>query len=112
MSKGIIVLDMPECCVTPECRVKCPLAWNAQFCSKFSPKGLNTTNGEWEEIYAKGIRPDWCPIKPLPEKLPEYELVSYTDGDGNISKRTKLNPENCGWNACIDYMLGGTNGKE
>lgn len=103
--KGIIVVDMPECCVTPDGRVKCPLAWNTQYCSQFSPKGLDMINGECEEIYEKGIKPDWCPIKLLPEKLPEYDPVIYTDGDGNVSKRMERNPEICGWNACLDVLL-------
>ena len=103
--KGIIILDMPECCVTPDGRVKCPLAWNAQFCSKFSPKGLDITNSEWEEIYAKGIKPDWCPIKLLPEKLPEETPIIYTDNDGNVIKRMEREPEICGWNACLDVLL-------
>lgn len=103
--KGIIVVDIPECCVTPDGRVKCPLAWNTQYCSQFSPKGLDMTNGEWEEIYEKGIKPDWCPIKPLPEKLPEHEPVAYKDSDDNWINRMKRLPEHCGWNACLDVLL-------
>ena len=35
--KGVLILDAPECCITPEGRVRCPLAWQQQFCSIFSP---------------------------------------------------------------------------
>lgn len=85
--KGIIVVDIPECCIKTDGSVKCPLAWNSQFCSSFSPKGLDMTNGEWEEIYMTGEKPDWCPIKPVP------------------SKYRGLTNFECGFNHCIDEIM-------
>lgn len=93
MAKGIIVVDMPECCITPGGRVKCPLAYNTIFCSRFSPKGMDITNGEWGEIYDQGIRPNWCPIKPMPEKACHED---YCDG-GRYDK---------GWNDCLNEVFG------
>ena len=63
--KGILILDMPDCCITPEGRVQCPLAWQQQFCSKYSPKGLDITGGDWNKIYESRKRPEFCPIQSL-----------------------------------------------
>lgn len=105
MSKGLIVLDkVPQTCQH--------IRGNKESGCPFGGMVCQIRDTDVTEHVVHGTMPDWCPIKTFPDKLPEYELVSYTDGDGNVSKRTKLNPENCGWNACIDYMLGGTNGKE
>lgn len=94
MSKGIIVFDnIPECCVMPDGRVKCPLAHNTIFCSRFSPKGIDITNGEWDEIYDQGIRPDWCPIRPMPERRDEQ----HTHYDSDFYRAE-------GWNSCIDEL--------
>ena len=99
MSKGMILIDdIPRCCVTPDGMVKCPMAWNTQFCSKFSPKGLDMTSGEWEEIYMLGIKPDWCPIRTIPEKKTLTGDVSSTEKVGDELVRA-------GWNACIDELL-------
>lgn len=93
MSKGMILIDdIPKCCVTPDGMVKCPMAWNTQFCSKFSPKGLDMTNGEWEEIYMLGIKPDWCPIRTMPERANHEE---YCD-NGRYDK---------GWNDCLAELM-------
>ena len=93
MSKGMILLDdIPECCATPDGMVKCPMAWNTQFCSRFSPKGLDMTNGEWEEIYMLGIKPDWCPIRPIPERAYHED---YWD-NGRYDK---------GWNDCLAELM-------
>ncbi|WP_281696570.1 hypothetical protein [Bacteroides clarus] len=98
MVKGIIVLDnIPECCVTPDGRVKCPFAWNTQFCSRFSPKGLDMTNGDWEKIYTQGIRPDFCPIKPIPERKMCSKSICIVEDEYNQRK---------GWNACLNEIEG------
>ena len=65
--KGSIEFEIPACCIDQNGRVKCPLAWNTNFCSMHSPKGLKMTGGDWEEIYQSGRRPDFCPIKPMKE---------------------------------------------
>lgn len=69
---GYLPFDtLPAYCVNADGHVGCPLAWNPQFCSLFSPKGLNMTNRDWGDIYEAGVRPDWCPIRScraLPEK--------------------------------------------
>ena len=58
-----------------------------------------------------GTMPDWCPIKPLPDKLPEHEPVAYKDNDNNWVNRMKRLPEHCGWNACLDTIMEDCNGE-
>ena len=103
MAKGIIVFDrIPECCATPDGMVKCPFAWNTQFCSRFSPKGLDMTNGEWEEIYMQGIKPDWCPIKPIPQLKPPDKLTPSPMVQNYYTTYDQ------GWNDCIKEIEGET----
>ena len=80
MSKSVLVIDTPEkcdscdlCCITfyPFCKV------NAR------------------DIIDLNIVPDWCPLKPLPEKITR---VAVTDHWNSIK---------AGWNACIDEIAGG-----
>ena len=61
--EGMLLLDLPPCCMTPEGKVLCPLAWNTNYCSRQSPKGLAMTGEDWEKIYVSGKRPTWCPIR-------------------------------------------------
>lgn len=62
MSKAILVIDMPTDCED------CPLfkdgETHMQEC-KASRKGT-----EWD--YYK-VRPNWCPLKPMPEKVIGYK---------------------------------------
>lgn len=45
------------------------------------------------------FRPDWCPLKKVPEKLNEWdpELIEH--------QRLSLG-KHIGWNMCIDEILG------
>jgi hypothetical protein len=88
MSKSVLVIDTPErgciscsigqndsnCRIT---RIYCPIA------------GKSALDGEAESI------PDWCPLKPLPEKMTG---VAQTDHWNSIKE---------GWNECIDEIGGG-----
>ena len=98
MAKALLIMDMPESCVRDTgdsaYKVCCPLVWNRYYCSQFSPKGLSITGREWEEIFETGKRPDWCPLKPMPEK----------NNLGTTSYRWRWFKQ--GWNACIDKILG------
>lgn len=58
MSKAILVIDMPECCAD------CPCS----FFERDNPK-LNLICGiEQEDAYNVG-KPDWCPLKEMPETI-------------------------------------------
>ena len=44
--EGMLIFDLPECCITPEGKVCCPLAWNTNFCTSLSPKGKAMTGAD------------------------------------------------------------------
>lgn len=92
--KGIIVVDMPETCL------------DCDFCREID-EGIEacctlTDDEEFDNCF-KMIddycqdKPDWCPIKPVPEKKEFPECFMYGEIYG----------EKIGWNACIDEILKG-----
>lgn len=92
MSKSVLVMNTPErgciscsigqndsnCRIT---RIYCPIAEETAF------------NEEAEAI------PDWCPLKPLPEKKSTTAPVSNYEVQKNLFA--------AGWNGCIDEITGG-----
>ena len=98
MSKGIIVLDkIPQTCQH--------IRGNKESGCPFGGMVCQIRDTDVTEHVVHGTMPDWCPIKPLPEKLPEHEPVAYKDNDNNLVNRMKRLPEHCGWNACLDVIL-------
>ena len=96
MSKAILVMDMPENCK------KC----------KFN---LNYPNAE-RYCYIKQIahneeKPDWCPLKEIPEKIKSNELIKEAEKDdcfdGCDDEITYFEGKEAGWNACIDEIMKG-----
>lgn len=92
MSKSVLVMETPErgCISFPigqndsNCRITriyCPIAEETAF------------NEEAETI------PDWCPLKPLPEKKSTTAPVSNYEVQKNLFA--------AGWNGCIDEITGG-----
>lgn len=95
MSKSVLVIDTPEKCLN------CPLGNSEEsdgeevYCNVLQcityQKGLYEDEGE-EELY-NSKKPDWCPLKEMPEKrhhdLPDCRLKVYDSG----------------WNDCIDEIL-------
>lgn len=100
MRKGIIVLDeIPKSCL------ECPMCYHSEDMSlgrfqyerlyrcKLEPK-------EVEQVYLEDIlhkKPEWCQIKPMPEKAYHKE---YCD-NGRYDK---------GWNDCLDTILSNKTG--
>lgn len=88
MSKGIILVDIPENCH------KC----------LFQNDGCNITYMNVDLYIIHKTKPEWCPIKPLPEKdnsdTSGYYLDEYPQGYKN------------GWNECIDKILEGAADEE
>lgn len=82
MSKSVLVIDTPENCYS--CYL-CEFTLNLHYC-----------RGKKKDIKDTSTKPDWCPLRPLPEenKAPKvasgYEL-GYEDG----------------WNKCLDEIAGG-----
>lgn len=96
MSKSVLVIDTPDKCI------------DCIFCQEYRTKSREyaccyVTNGDSENdmklidcIYGyRQSKPDWCPLKPLPEKMTG---VAPTDHWNSIK---------AGWNACIDEITGG-----
>lgn len=82
MSKSVLVIDTPEDCG------KC------KFISEFWCRAMNG-----RRVPNNDVIPNWCPLKPLPEKK------EYINSNSNI-EATK-NIAAAGWNACIDEITGG-----
>lgn len=91
MGKAIIVTDMAECC--EKChliRLACDgERWACSY--PLSNHCLHLCEDDYKER-----RPDWCPLKEIPEK-------------GDIGKAKTLTVLNWieGFNACIDAILNG-----
>ena len=96
--KGIIVVDkVPQTCQH--------IRGNKESGCPFGGMVCQIRDTDVAEHVVHGTMPDWCPIKPLPDKLPEHEPVAYKDNDDNWVNRMKRLPEHCGWNACLDVIL-------
>lgn len=72
--KAILVIDMPI---------------NCGDCDKLVRKGCQKGD------YRKEERPNTCPLRPLPKRIPTNEY-GYMTPYGSV------------WNACIDEILGET----
>ena len=92
MSKMMLVIDEPGCCAD------CPCS----FFERSNPK-LNLICGiEQEDANNVGI-PDWCPLRPVPEKLPEkYDNMAKDDKGGYVVVGSMVDSVAIGYNRCID----------
>lgn len=77
MAKAVLLMNMPENCF------KCKLQnWaNCRITNK---------------CHVGECRPDWCPLRELPEKIPDFK-----HGYENIEKSIIR----IGWNNCLDTIL-------
>ena len=82
MNKGIIVVGLPESCA---------------FCDIGSiTKSNGTIRCRATRLDVDDeIKPEWCPIKPIPQKKKKYGIDSR-----------RLKSFKNGWNAAIDKMMG------
>lgn len=80
MSKSVLVIDTPESCCS--CYLR-GFTLNLQYC-----------RGKLKDIKDVSTKPDWCPLKPLPEKRD----TKMTGADWNCGY-------NDGWNACVDEII-------
>lgn len=78
MSKAVLVMDMPENCY------QCPFGNDDAECDVIG-----------RPFNQKKEKPDWCPLRQMPEKKPEYLSINSKKGYCD------------GWNACIDAIGGG-----
>lgn len=84
MSKSVLVIDTPKYCAL------CVL------CSGVLHPFCRVDNRDITDL---SIRPDWCPLKPLPEKKSTTAPVSNYEVQKNLFA--------AGWNDCIDEITGG-----
>jgi hypothetical protein len=98
MSKSVLVIDTPKTCV------------DCIFCQEYRTKNREyaycyVTNGDSENdmklidcIYGyRQSKPDWCPLKPLPEKFDNEKDRKL----GDFKPLFKI-----GWNACLREITG------
>lgn len=92
MSKSVLVMETPE----KGC-VSCPIGQNDSNCRItriYCPIAEETAFNEEAET-----APDWCPLKPLPEKKEYIVPIDNVESQKDIIA--------VGWNACIDEITGG-----
>lgn len=92
MNKAVLVIDMPDnCCDCPLCfdgYGQCDLCI-APTCTNEYGESVS------KEIMLDGSKPDWCPLRELPEKE-SSDLESDEFDDGYVF----------GWNNCLDKFCG------
>ena len=96
MSKSVLVIDTPENCL--DCRFCYELDEGVEACCSISDDDKDASlmkKIDCEYGYCQG-KPDWCPLKPLPEEKEEE------------CWRSKLSLAWIrGWNTCISKIAGG-----
>lgn len=95
MSKAVLVMDMPEDC--KQC-VFCR-GLNACKLKKYLVRDKICTVYTVDKQIMEGGKPDWCPLRELPERSDHPEHCDNGRFDA-------------GWNACLDAIEGGAHGKE
>lgn len=102
--KSVLVIDTPENCHD------CP--FGTSYCGELEYEGLCELADclDYDVILMtekhydceSKSRPDWCPLKPLPEKMKVTGLYN-----GEYFKAGGRPPSyKIGWNACIDVIAG------
>lgn len=91
MAKAVLVMDMPESCDM------CDFADDTQP-PRYGEQTLYCiAPGIGDDVTDYiACRPDWCPLRELPEKILELKS-GYKDLNTSIRR--------VGWNACLDEIL-------
>lgn len=84
MSKSVLVINTPKYCAL--CVLRSGV--HHPFCR------VNN-----RDITDLSIRPDWCPLKPLPERKEYIVPINNVESQKDIIA--------VGWNACINEITGG-----
>lgn len=100
MGKAILVVDMPKSCAG------CSLCYDNYGCSY---NCLATDREIKEDLMDQGVQ-DWCPLKPMPEKIniPEYNNAIKAESENAYEVGIYMfnRGEFFGYNACIDRLFG------
>lgn len=86
--KAILVMDMPSRCLNCNC------VGHINHNGKFNVCRITGEILKEDNYYKE--RPEWCPLKPMPEKNTKQYSDGYKYGKGYQR----------GYNACIDEILG------
>ena len=93
MSKAVLVMDMPkDCCDCKFCR---ELDEGAKACCEIMDNPSNSELCRIIDVHYCMEKPDWCPLRELPNKKPTIGKESDND----------ILCMNAGYNACIDELL-------
>ena len=84
MSKSILLIDTPENCYS--CCLHEPIR-NWAYCAV-----------KLKRIDDSSVKPDWCPLKPLPEKKEYIVPIDNIESQKDIIA--------VGWNTCINEITG------
>lgn len=89
MAKAVLVMDMPESCWECNLNYMIPLGSRLR-CHAFAlAKAIDSNTRE---------KPDWCPLRELPEKK---DTIIYENDDwGTVDLKKKGE----GWNACLEEI--------
>lgn len=95
MAKAILVMDMPvDCKQCVFCR-----GLNACKLKKYLVRDKICTVYTVDKQIMEGGKPDWCPLRELPERSDHPEHCDNGRFDA-------------GWNACLDAIEGGVHEQE
>lgn len=94
--KALLVMDMPESCDT------CVFSSVAYDSELFDEGECYCIIKMKSDGIVERCKPDWCPLKPVPEKKEALEVPKIPS---LIDFRRKGFQD--GWNACIDEIAGG-----
>lgn len=102
MSKAVFTMETPKNCY--ECPFSCEWFGDPAYeacCELYGNLLAEEEALITEEYYdyESKEKPDWCPLKPLPEKKEYINSVSNIEATKNIAA--------AGWNACLDEITGG-----
>lgn len=92
MEKSILVMETPTCCTECLCH---------EFWSEDDTYTCEVADRIIFDVKPENEKPNWCPLKKLPEKKDEEE--AYTDSAYFSAS---------GWNDCIDTILEGGRANE
>lgn len=90
MSKGIIVVDMPENCRNVKAK-------NGEGGCQYGGIICMLTGKDVMKHNWNGEKPEWCPIKEIPVRLEELKFP-YSINDYQMKGFSR------GWNACLDNI--------
>lgn len=93
MAKGVIVVDIPECCDL------CQFLSQAYDLEPFEDgEGYCSIKMKSLDQIQEGEKPEWCPIKPMPNR---WEVCGKYPQPGMPVPSYQI-----GWNACLDKIEG------